>query len=149
MLETDYKQILDRLIASVSWSINLPCSKDEFFNETGQLTPCGIDGRAHARMRARTHGIAYYEKTLPAFPRTSEPLGLYSADFSKVGLGFVASREYLPEEQIRVLLPTMWIIARIVRCNQMAPECYSVGGVMLAAHKPSPEAFRIDSTVAM
>lgn len=141
MLEENYRIILDRLIAHARWDIVLPCAEDEFFAKSGTASPCSVDCRRSVRIYARSRGIAYYEQTLPAFPRSDAPQAVYTLDFSKTGIGFLSARPFLPEEHVRILVPTMWVSARIVRCHMWGPHCYSIGGTLNTANQPDPRAF--------
>lgn len=141
MLEKNYQDILERLVASVSWDIELPGGTEAFFRDSGMSASCEMDERSAARMRARAYGILSSEKALPAFPRDPEPIGIYTTDFSKTGIGFIAAEEFLPEETVRITLPTFWTHVRISRCNKLGPNCFQVGGVLISRHAPSPRAF--------
>ncbi|QDS87672.1 hypothetical protein EC9_18510 [Rosistilla ulvae] len=141
MLEKNYKQTLAELIETVHWDIELTEGDEAFFSENGTTSPCAYESRSSPRMRARGRGILYYEEALRAFPRSSDPLGIYTMDFSKVGIGFVASRQFLPEEIVRIVLPTFWARLRITRCQRNNAQRYDSGGVLISWHEPSPDAF--------
>ncbi|QDV12488.1 hypothetical protein CA51_23710 [Rosistilla oblonga] len=141
MLEKDYKQTLATLIDTVNWDIVLPEGHEAFFGDNGSISPCTYESRSSPRMRARGRGILYYEETLRAFPRTQDPMGIYTMDFSKTGIGFVASCQFLPEEVVRIVLPTFWARLRITRCTRNNDKRYDSGGSLITWHQPSPEAF--------
>lgn len=143
MLETDYHQALAELIDSANWDIELGEGHADFFSANGSMGPCIVETRSSPRMRARGRGILFYDTTLHAFPRTSTPLGIYTTDFSKAGIGFVASRQFLPEEIVRIVLPTFWARIRISRCQRNNSMRYDSGGVLISWHQPGPDAFEL------
>ncbi|MEZ6088150.1 MAG: hypothetical protein R3C05_09035 [Pirellulaceae bacterium] len=107
MLEKSYAQLLEELIASLDWNIELVEGRQAFFAEKGPVASNELLGRRAAH-ETRANGVLYYEETLPAFPRSTDPVPIYTKDFSKSGVGFVASRQFLPEETVRIILPTFW-----------------------------------------
>ncbi|QDV68306.1 hypothetical protein Poly24_20150 [Rosistilla carotiformis] len=141
MLEENYKQALAKLIENAVWDIELTEGHEAFFGDNGAMSPCAFETRASPRMRARGRGILFFEETLHAFPRSPAPLGIYTMDFSKMGIGFVASRQFFPEEIVRIVLPTFWARLRITRCQRNNPQRYDSGGVLISWHEPSADAF--------
>ena len=149
MLGSNYKEQLERLIQGVSWDIKLPASMDRFFQETGPSNSIQGDQRRAARLVVRTKCILIPESPLPAFPRETNPIGVYTSDISRHGVGFIASKAFLPEEEIRLILPTFWLRATIARSYKVGPNCYQIGARLTSRHDPSNDAFSLsiaDST---
>ena len=143
MLEKSYAQLLEELIHSLDWGIDLAEGRKAFLAEKGPVASSELLGRRAARMKARANGVLFYEKNLPAFPRSPEPIAIYTKDFSKSGVGFVAARQFLPEEVVRLILPTFWAQIRIARCTKRNDRCYNSGGVLISWHPPEVDAFSV------
>ena len=141
MLVTDYQCHLGSLINSVPNRIQLPAGYEDFFEQSGPTTAIANDRRNSVRTRVRTRGIWIPRKWLPAFPRRATPQLIYTKDFSKTGFGFVADQQVFPGEQARIILATFWMEVAIRRCRRLGPDCYEVGGTLLARHDTSLEAF--------
>ena len=143
MLGIDYTDQLRRMTADVSWEIQLPEEMKNFFQESGPMPSMQGDERRAARMRVRAKCLAIYEVSLPAFPRSPNPLGVYTTDISRHGVGFLYSEPLLPEEEVRLVLPAFWLSARIARARRLGHKCYQIGARLLARHDPGPEAFDV------
>lgn len=144
MLGSNYKEQLERLMREVAWEIELPVTMGRFFQETGPSNGIKDDERRAARLLVRTKCLVVPELPLPAFPRTETPLGVYMADISRHGLGFLASEPFFPEEEIRLILPTFWLRAVVARSRRMGPKCYQVGARLTSRHDPSNDAFQLE-----
>ena len=141
MLDGDYQRLLGQLMSSLPERIQLPETHEHFFSESGPTPPFPDDRRSSPRTRARTHGVLIPETDLPAFPRASDPLAIYTSDFSKTGFGFVAPEQFYPGEDVRIVLATFWMRVTVRRCRRLGAECYEVGAVLVSRSDPSAEAF--------
>ena len=110
-----------------AWDIQLPATMDRFFQETGTVNGIKGDERRAARLIVRTKCLLIPELPLPAFPRDSTAEGIYTSDISRHGVGFLASQQFLPEEEVRLILPTFWLRAIIARARRLGPNCYQIG----------------------
>lgn len=145
MLGSNYKEQLEFLMQQVAWEIQLPATMDRFFQETGPANSIKDDERVAARLRVRTKCLLLSELPLPAFPRPAEPIGIYMSDISRHGLGFLASESLLPEEEVRLILPTFWLRAIIARTRRLGPNCYEVGARLTSRHDPNLDAFQLQN----
>jgi hypothetical protein len=141
VLEIDYSTQLGKIIQSIDWDIELPIEWSDYFDQRGEVTSFVADERNNKRLKIRTHGVLWFDKALPFRPRTDQPQGIYTRDFSRLGAGFLSAFELYPEEEIRIVLPTFWVQLRIVRARRITSKCYEVGGTLLQRQDPSPEAF--------
>lgn len=145
MLEIDYSTQLGELIQSVDWDIELPIEWTDYFQERGEVASFVDDDRNNQRLKIRTHGILWFEKSLPFRTRNESPLGIYTRDFSRRGAGFLAPFELYPEEIVRVALPTFWVRLHVVRARRITSMCYEIGAMLLQRLDPSPDAFYLPS----
>lgn len=143
MLDVDYQTRLGQLIQATDWKIELPAEWHDFFEERGPISSHSLDKRRHQRMRVRAAGLLWFDEPLPAFPRPAGPIGIYTRDLSRQGLGIVAPLQLYPEEKIRVLLPTFWVELRAVRSRRITATCYVVEAQLIAHHEPSASAFDV------
>lgn len=141
MLGRNYSQLLAQLIGQTSWGIELPECLERFFQETGLAQSSPMDERRGGRVRIRTRALLIPEGGVPAIHRSTKPLGIYTCDFSKQGIGFLASEQFYPTETVRLLLPTFWMRLEVVRCRYMGKTCYDNGSTLLERHEPSVAAF--------
>ena len=141
MLEVDYSTQLGELIQSVDWNIELPIEWSDYFEQRGEVASYPNDERHNQRLKIRTHGIMWFDQSLHFLDRSSDPVGVYTRDFSRQGAGFLVPFEVFPEEQVRIALPTFWVRLHVVRARRITSKCYEIGGVLLQRHDPSPGAF--------
>ncbi|KAA1260671.1 hypothetical protein LF1_32110 [Rubripirellula obstinata] len=141
MLDSDYPTQFGDLIQSVRWDIELPMQWQDFFEQRGEVPSYVDDDRSSQRLKVRTHGIAWVERSLPFRSRSTEPIGVYTRDFSRNGTGFLSSFEIFPEENIRIVLPTFWCRLHVRRARRITSKCYEIGAALVSRHDPSLEAF--------
>lgn len=141
MLESDYLAQFAKLIGDVDWDIELPRQWSNFFDEKGHTPSCPSDERHNQRYRLRTHGLMYFENPLPAFPRSNDPAGVYTSDFSRQGCGILSSVPLFPGEEVRVLLPTFWTTLIVVRVRRITQRCFEIGLTLNRRLDPSLDAF--------
>ena len=106
MLDIDYPTQFGQLIESVDWDLELPVEWKDYFDQRGEVASYADDSRASQRLMIRTHGILWFERSLPFCTRGADPIGVYTRDFSRNGTGFLCPFEIYPEEDIRIVLPT-------------------------------------------
>ncbi len=143
MLEIDYSTQLGQLIQSIDWDIELPVEWSDYFEERGEIASYADDERHNQRLKIRTHGVLWFDRSLPFQPRGQEPVGIYTRDFSRQGAGFLMPYEVYPEEEVRIALPTFWVQLHVVRARRITSKCYEIGAMLLQRHDPSPDAFQI------
>ena len=143
MLEVDYSTQLGELIQSIDWNIELPVEWSDYFEQRGEIASYAEDERHNQRLKIRTHGVLWFDYSLPFCPRSADPVGIYTRDFSRQGAGFLSPFEVYPEERIRIALPTFWVQLLVVRARRITSKCYEIGATLTARHDPSGEAFSI------
>ncbi len=148
MLEEHYSEQFRELVKSLDWQIELPIEWQDFFEVRGQVPSFADDERHNQRLKARTHGILWFEQSLPFLSRTTRPVGIYTRDFSKQGVGFLSPFEIYPEEHIRIVLPTFWVQLLVVRVRRITSKCYEIGACLIRRHDPTPDAFRSGASCA-
>lgn len=141
MLDRHYSQLLARLILVTDWNIELPDGFEGFFDETGPAPSAYFDLRRSGRVRVRTRGILIADGGVQLVSRERQPLGIFTADFSRQGFGFIADRQFYPTEQARILLPSFWMQVSVVRSRRLAENCFEHGAVLSKRCDPSLEAF--------
>ncbi len=142
MLEVDYSQRLNSLIEQVQWDIQMPDELSRYFASNGEASASfPNDERSNQRISIRTRSLAWSEVSLPFRLRASDPIGIYTRDFSRTGAGFLASIQFYPEEELRIVLPTFWVRVRITRVRRINEQCYETGATLLRKYDPSAEAF--------
>lgn len=141
MCDSDYSVRFAESIHAVDWDIELPVVWKDFFEEKGELPSYVEDARSNQRLRVRTHGIMWFESDLQFRPRTDRPIGIYTKDFSRQGIGVLSAMQLYPEETLRIALPTFWLQVRVSRVRRITSKCYEVGTTLLHRHDPSMAAF--------
>ena len=142
MLENDYSSKFSELIKSVSWDIELPIEWSGFFHERGEVPCYTEDERNNQRLKVRTHGLMLFEGSLPFRPRSGDPFGVYTRDFSRQGCGLLSSFELFPTEKIRIALPTFWVQLEVVRARRITSKCFEIGTTLIKRHDPSFQALQ-------
>ncbi|MEM9585897.1 MAG: PilZ domain-containing protein [Planctomycetota bacterium] len=132
MLDIDYSDQCKRLIRSVPWDIELPSDWENFFQERGETPAWPCDERSHRRLRVRTHGVLWFTQGLSFVPRGTDPIGVYTKDFSKQGCGFIAPLQIFPMEEVRIVLPAFWVTLRVMRARRVANKCFEIGCELIA-----------------
>jgi hypothetical protein len=143
VLEIDYSTQLGELIQAIDWQIELPIEWSDYFEQRGEIASYAEDERHNQRLRIRTHGVMWFERSLPFRPRSSNPIGIYTRDFSRHGTGLLTPLEVFPEEEVRIALPTFWVQVHVVRARRITSKCYEIGATLIHRHDPAPEAFEI------
>jgi PilZ domain len=141
MLGIDHSKRLESLIDRLDWSIELPPDWSNYFAESGESNVLPNDERQSRRIKVRTLSVLHVEHAIPSLPRPSVPLGVYTHDFSRRGCGFISPVQLLPEEVVRLLLPTLWMRLRIVRARRVGPRCYEIGAELIEQHALDSHAF--------
>ena len=149
MLEVDYSAKFGELLSSVSWEIELPIEWSDYFEERGEVASYVEDQRNNQRLKVRTHGLLWFEKTLPFLNRKCDVMGIYTRDFSRHGCGFLTPFQLYPEEQVRIVLPTFWVNLHVVRARRITSKCYEVGAQLLRRMDPDPTAFDVVTEVEL
>ncbi len=142
MLVFDYSAGFAALIRAIDWQIRLPPEWDDFFHEKGIASSCHDDRRRHQRMNVRTPALLWFERPLPAFPRDRRPVGIYTRDLSRRGVGLITPMQLYPEEIVRAVLKTFWVEVRVVSCRRVTEACYIAGTELVTQHAPGRAAFR-------
>lgn len=141
MLEEHYSSHFHELARSLDWDIELPVEWADYFEDRGEIASLENDERHNQRLKVRTHGVLWFDRSLPFCPRTRDPVGVYTRDFSKNGMGFLSPLQIFPEEQVRILLPTFWLQLNVIRTRRITSKCYEVGARLIWRHDPSEDAF--------
>lgn len=145
MLEINYPTRFVELIQSTECEIELPEEWAEFFEERGEVVAYLTDDRSNSRLKIRSHGLMWFERTLPFLTRTTEPTPVYTKDFSRSGLGFLAPTQLFPGESVRILLATFWVQLNVVRARRITSKCYEIGATLVAHRESSADAFEISN----
>jgi hypothetical protein len=140
MLEDDYLSRFGQLIQAVPWEIVLPRDWTDYFEQRGEATVYDRDARASKRLLARTYAVLWFQNTLSFCHRSPQPVGIYSRDFSRQGVGFLAPMQLFPEEQVRIALPTLCVDVKVTRARRITSHCFEIGTVLLNRHDPDPAA---------
>jgi len=138
MLEDDYSSRFGELIESILWDIELPRDWMNYFRQQGETSLFEKDVRINKRMMVRTYGVMWFEESLPFCERTIDPIGVYSRDFSRLGVGLLSSMELYPEERIRVALPAFTVELLVVRARRITSNCFEIGTELIRKHDPDP-----------
>lgn len=149
MLEEHYSAQYHELIRSLAWDIELPIEWRDYFEQRGETSTCSDDERNNQRILVRTYGVLWFERGVPFCPRTREPVGIYTRDFSRQGVGFLTPFQVFPEEQLRVVLPTFWMQLVAVRARRITSRCYEIGAKLLKRHDPSEDAFELSGAALL
>ena len=141
MLEEHYSTEFHELIRCTNWEIELPIEWTGYFDDRGEIASYANDERSNQRLKVRTHGVLAFDRTLPFCPRSKVPVGIYTRDFSKNGVGFLSPLQIYPAEQVRILLPTFWVELEVMRARRITSKCYELGAKLIRRHDPSRDAF--------
>jgi hypothetical protein len=143
MLDIDYSTKFGELIQAVDWSIELPIEWTNYFEQRGGIPSYAQDERQNQRLKVRTHGLMWFDEMLPFCPRTNDPVGIYTRDFSRHGTGFLAPFQIFPEEVVRIALPTFWVRLHVVRARRITSRCYEIGCILIQRNDPTLDVFEL------
>ena len=149
MLDEDYKKQFNQVVDQTEFAIELPAQWQNYFAERGEIPSFADDKRGSQRLKVRTHGLMWFEKSLPFLSRQPGVRGVYTKDFSRHGVGVLCDTQLFPEEQLRILLPTFWIRVRVVRARRLTSRCYEIGNELIERLDPCEEAFDMLNDVAL
>ena len=145
MLEHNYKTTFDEIVAQTQYGIELPRSWQDYFEQTGEIPSFRGDRRAAVRMKVRVHGLWWFESRASFagdVGRTADDaIGIYTRDFSRQGVGMLLPMQVYPEDVCRVVLPTFWMRAKVVRVRRLNAKCFETGCQLIQRFDPSDEAF--------
>ena len=125
-----YAQTGPKPISKAAWSrlaerADLPCSPDEYFDNTGPL-PTVVDSRR------RFHRI--YLRSVAVIWDGERPLAGYARDVSRLGAGFYSPVQLFPGDVVAFGLPGKPPISvEITRCIRRRQRCYECGSVFRTA----------------
>lgn len=148
MLEEHYSARFRELIESVDWDIELPVEWADFFQVRGETPTYADDERHNQRLKIRTHGVLWFDRSLPFLTRSEEPVGIYTRDFSRHGAGFLTAFEVYPQEQVRILLPSFWMQLEVTRTRRITSRCFEIGTRLIRRHDANPDAFVLSGCAA-
>ena len=113
MLGEDYPRLLGSLIQTLPERIALPAELEGFFEESGPQQSYENDQRSGARNRVRTRGLLVLESWYPSMDRRPELMTIFTKDFSKTGVGFLAPRTvFFPARSSRCSWPRFGFASR-------------------------------------
>lgn len=141
MLAEDYSARFSALIESIDWQVELPRDWSDFFDQRGEAAAFAGDARNNRRLLVRTPGVLWFERPVPFRQSLREPIGVYSSDFSRRGIGFLAPFEIYPAEHVRIALPAFWVQVAAVRARRITSKCYEIGAELIQQHDPDPALF--------
>ena len=142
MLDQDYSVRFESLVGQTDYDIKLPPQWEHYFRERGQTPTYPNDQRGTQRLKVRTRGLLWSESH-PAFcVRPSGPIGIYTRDFARQGVGVLIAIEIYPEDVLRIALPTFWLRVKVKRVRRRTDRCYEVGCGLIQRFDPDLEAFR-------
>jgi hypothetical protein len=141
MLGKPYSEQFTQHIDRLNWDIELPETLADFFDRSGPCAAGPSDRRSSARIRVRAMAILVPELSPPALPRPTAAMGVYTGDFSRKGISFLASQQFWPEEIVRLVLQTFWIRVRVVRQRYHGRRCFESGCELVSRHGADPVAF--------
>ena len=128
MLEKHGQPEFVTLLQSLECNIDLPEEwRDQYFDESGVVSTSFDERRGFARHIYRTKAVLQLETSLPAVPRKTEYVAVYSRDLSKSGVGFLHSEQLYPGEKCHLLLPTHTMPIDVMSCRKLNTHCYLVG----------------------
>jgi hypothetical protein len=146
VLEECYSEQFRALISEVKWDLELPSEWSDYFHDRSSGAYFPEDVRSNQRLKVRLRGLLWFERTLPFRPRSPEPIGIYTRDFSRNSAGLLAPLEIFPEEQISLVLPSLWMSLLVVRVQRRTSKCYEIGARLIRQHEISLDAFHARST---
>lgn len=127
MLDTvDFDQ-RRQLIEGVPCRVRIPADWTHLVEDEGCAPARVADFRAGMRYRVCRRAVVEVRGGLPAFERTKGYFGAIVQDFSRHGMGILYHEQLFPEERLRILMPSMSLEARVVRCRRCGPDCYALG----------------------
>jgi hypothetical protein len=120
---SDDQSVIDVTWDKVELKPCLPDGLDAFFVKYGPTPTRAGCRRAYLRFYLRGKAILQRQDTY---------MGVYTADASRQGLGFLSPVQLLPKERCRIRLPkTKEFQIEIVRCRRVADHCYECGAMFV------------------
>lgn len=141
MLDNAYSARFEELICKTSFDVELPIQWKGYFEQRGESPAFHHDQRSSQRLKVRTHALMYAEHFPKFLVRRDGPVGVYTRDFSRRGIGLLTPIQLLPEETFRILLPTFWLRLRAVRVRRVTAKCFEVGCALMQRFDPSMDGF--------
>lgn len=107
---------------------NLPQIPADFFSPNSSLAPRENERRRFARHEFRAAAPTRLHGNLAAFPRNSEAVWVFLADFSRSGVRFLCDRQLFPSEIIEIDFPQIGPRRCLIRrCLRIQKNCYEIG----------------------
>jgi len=133
MLEHDgARQAIGEILDRLECKVELPSSREEFFEPTGRLPTIPGDRRRYPRHYLRAVAALQCRQTFAALPRPAAWHKVYTKDISRCGLAFLHSQQLFPRERMRIILPDgQPRIIEVLRCRRIQERCYEIGARMV------------------
>jgi hypothetical protein len=131
MLEGNYQDNLTRLLAHVPTTVQLPDSWSGTEVSAALPTPVLNDRRRFPRSRTRTEAICEIIQGLAAIERPREFFKIHIKDVCRAGIGFLATFQLYPCEEVVLWTQTGRFRCKVTRCNKHNHKCFEVGTVFV------------------
>ena len=130
MLETEYSNQIDDLLAKLSCDVQIPSEWGDFFARQGMLPSIEGDRRRFARKHMPGTAVLEITTTIPSIDRQQLVHAVYTRDISRGGVSFLHVAQLYPGEAGRLWLPDRRWLFEVVRCRRVNSQCYVVGATL-------------------
>lgn len=110
--------------------VALPPEMSNFFQEGGYIGTTFDEHRCNARLRVRTEANLRMLYSVPFAKRTSTRGRVLVKDMSRKGIGILFHTQLWPTEKFSLELHGRLVIAVVVRCRKIGPNCYETGAII-------------------
>ncbi|MEM9657436.1 MAG: hypothetical protein AAF961_03660 [Planctomycetota bacterium] len=130
MLEADYQQRLEQLLASCECDVAVPAQWKDLLSQRGVLAPIPDDRQQFVRHLFNGRAVLEYDQTLPAISRKHHVAQVVTRDVSRRGVRFLHSEQLFPGEECALWLNTGRQTYEVVRCIRHNSRCFEIGAAL-------------------
>ena len=106
---------------SLSLRSELPCSEEEYWNQSGPVKVQVDTQRRYNRTYLRGIGILHCKE---------QDLAVFVKDLSRMGIGFYSPVQLFPCDRVELQIPGKILLnLKIVRCLRIRDRCFECGSV--------------------
>jgi hypothetical protein len=120
MLELGHEQqLVAELWEASEKRVSLPETMEEQFFQSQGPTPLYYDNRRSYHR--------FFMRGKAVLTRGDKQIGTFTKDVSRQGVGFLSPVQLLPQERVRLRVPTAELNLQVARCRRVTEGCFDCG----------------------
>jgi hypothetical protein len=131
MLDLNHeRQLVTELWDASENKVTIPPAIEKQFFQSHGPTPTYYDNRRSYHR--------YFMRGKAVLTRGDKNIGTYTKDVSRQGVGFLSPVQLMPQERVRLRIPSAELSLQVARCRRVTDGCYDCGA-KFALENSTPE----------